>query len=306
MPASAWAKTAATVPVTMPEPKSCCAQSGNCDRRRGSSVTALSNVEVANTGAGVFLGQDVTVTNRLTLTSDLTALPGYRLTLTAGATSGGSGDVWGQTSREHAFSLSSAYPLGNPDVSVNFTGGIPPNGLLVDLQPGNPSGFSTAVARNYVISSTGGGAFTATLRLRYRDTEVNGNAKNNLALWRNSAGLVGFAPTLSDTISNWLESDSVTGFSPWMIASNPISLALFVTTTGTGGGVVTPSVGGTLFGYGTIVIPTATPNTGSTFTGWSGDCSGMGACVVAMTSDRMVIATFDQNEFRVFLPIIRK
>ena len=272
----------------------------------GTSMSTLSNVEVANTGAGVHLGQDVTVTNRLTLTTDLSTLPSYRLNLTSGATSGGNGDVWGLTSREHAFSLSSAYPFGNPNVSVNLTAGTPPTGLLVNLLPGNPIGFSTAVSRTYLITPTGGGAFTATLRLRYRDTELNGNPESNLALWRNTAGLVGFTPSLSDTVNNWLESDSVTAFSPWFIAPNPIALALFVTTTGTGIGVVTPTVGSTLYGYGTVVTLTASANTGSTFAGWSGACAGMGDCPVTMTADRLVTATFVKNEIKVFLPLITK
>jgi len=37
---------------------------------------------------------------------------------------------------------------------------------------------------------------------------------------------------------------------------------------------------------------TATPDPGSAFTGWSGDCAGSGACSVAMASDRAVTATF--------------
>ncbi|MEQ1759432.1 MAG: CARDB domain-containing protein [Vicinamibacterales bacterium] len=35
-------------------------------------------------------------------------------------------------------------------------------------------------------------------------------------------------------------------------------------------------------------------STGVTFTGWSGDCSGTGACVLSMSADRSVTATFDQ------------
>jgi len=37
----------------------------------------------------------------------------------------------------------------------------------------------------------------------------------------------------------------------------------------------------------------ATPNPGSAFTGWSGDCSGTGDCYVYMTGNRTVSATFD-------------
>ncbi len=37
---------------------------------------------------------------------------------------------------------------------------------------------------------------------------------------------------------------------------------------------------------------TATPGTGWAFLGWSGDCTGSGACQVTMTDDRLVTATF--------------
>lgn len=36
----------------------------------------------------------------------------------------------------------------------------------------------------------------------------------------------------------------------------------------------------------------ATPNAGSTFSGWSGDCTGTGQCVVDMSKERTVTATF--------------
>jgi hypothetical protein len=40
---------------------------------------------------------------------------------------------------------------------------------------------------------------------------------------------------------------------------------------------------------------TATPAAGSTFTGWSGSCSGTGTCSVAMSAARAVAATFAAN-----------
>jgi len=45
---------------------------------------------------------------------------------------------------------------------------------------------------------------------------------------------------------------------------------------------------------GTVVTLTATPATGSTFTGWSGEgCSGTGTCTVTMTANTSVTANFD-------------
>jgi hypothetical protein len=75
---------------------------------------------------------------------------------------------------------------------------------------------------------------------------------------------------------------------------------LTVTKTGTGAGRVTSNVTGINCGsacsatytYNTAVTLTAAASTGSTFTGWSGACTGTGTCTVTMTQARAVTATF--------------
>src|SRR5690606_19269867 len=44
---------------------------------------------------------------------------------------------------------------------------------------------------------------------------------------------------------------------------------------------------------GTVVNLTATPAAGSTFGGWGGACSGTGGCVITLSQDRAVTATFN-------------
>jgi uncharacterized repeat protein (TIGR02543 family) len=48
----------------------------------------------------------------------------------------------------------------------------------------------------------------------------------------------------------------------------------------------------TSFVPGTMLTLSATPDAGSVFTGWSGDCTGTGTCTVTMTATRNVTATF--------------
>ena len=84
----------------------------------------------------------------------------------------------------------------------------------------------------------------------------------------------------------------------------PRTLTLSVTRPGTGQGTVTSSPAGidcgsvcqAAFEEGTTVTLTATAVSGSTFTGWSGACSGTGPCQVTMSQAREVTATFTASE----------
>jgi uncharacterized repeat protein (TIGR03803 family) len=81
---------------------------------------------------------------------------------------------------------------------------------------------------------------------------------------------------------------------------------LTVSLAGTGTGTVTSSplgincgvVCSTTFASGTVTL-TATAAAGSTFTGWSGACSGAGACNVNLTSAQSVTANFSMPVFSV-------
>jgi uncharacterized repeat protein (TIGR01451 family) len=74
---------------------------------------------------------------------------------------------------------------------------------------------------------------------------------------------------------------------------------LTVAAAGNGSGVVTPSVGAYVYTYGMLVTPTASANTGSTFTGWSGNCSGLGTCALTMLTAKSVTATFTLNTYMI-------
>jgi Divergent InlB B-repeat domain len=70
---------------------------------------------------------------------------------------------------------------------------------------------------------------------------------------------------------------------------------------GTGAGTVTdsrviscPSTCTGSYVQGTALSLTATPSTGSVFSGWSGDCTGTADCGVTVDSDKAITATFSQ------------
>jgi Divergent InlB B-repeat domain len=81
----------------------------------------------------------------------------------------------------------------------------------------------------------------------------------------------------------------------------PVTYALSVAKAGDGSGTVTSSTGGISCGTacsatlptGTVVALSATPADGSTFTGWSGACTGTGACSLTLSASTSVTATFE-------------
>ena len=83
----------------------------------------------------------------------------------------------------------------------------------------------------------------------------------------------------------------------------PTTYELEVAVAGAGTGNVTSDVGGidvttgddavtTTFDAGTTVTLTATAASGSTFSGWTGDCSGTGTCEVTLDANASVSASF--------------
>jgi hypothetical protein len=103
----------------------------------------------------------------------------------------------------------------------------------------------------------------------------------------------------SSEVNNGLAATSTT------LISNSATLA--VTKTGTGTGTLTSApaaitCGNTCsasFNSGTGVTLTATPDTGSTFSGWSGACTGSGACTVTVNAAKSVTATFKTIPFAI-------
>ena len=84
------------------------------------------------------------------------------------------------------------------------------------------------------------------------------------------------------------------------IAGSPPGPTMTVVRAGNGSGIVTSAPAGIdcpvdcsqAYPVGTTVTLTPTAASGSTFVGWSGGCTGTGACVVTMSGDVSVTATF--------------
>jgi List-Bact-rpt repeat protein len=63
------------------------------------------------------------------------------------------------------------------------------------------------------------------------------------------------------------------------------------------GGSADPSACQVVYAAGTALSLSATPTTGSHFSGWSGRCSGAASCSLALADSARVTATFDLTDF---------
>ena len=116
---------------------------------------------------------------------------------------------------------------------------------------------------------------------------------------------------ISDVLVDGVSVGAVGSYTFAAVTAGHIILASFVVNTtpsyvltvaknGTGSGTVTNSPAGTSFTAGTTVTLTATADTGSTFGGWGGACSGTaGTCTVTMSANRSVTATFTRKTYAI-------
>jgi len=169
--------------------------------------------------------------------------------------------------------------------------------------PNEVQGFTGAVPnQSLAITSTGAElAWTATLSSGASSwlsiSPENGTTPTTPSV----SAIVGNPGTYTATIT--LSATGVTSISvPVTFTVTPETFDLLAesSVTGTGSGTVTPDPAGTSCGTdcytynaGTSVVITASPSTGSTFTGWSGACSGTGSCTVVMNSNLTATATFN-------------
>jgi uncharacterized repeat protein (TIGR02543 family) len=81
-------------------------------------------------------------------------------------------------------------------------------------------------------------------------------------------------------------------------AANTYRLSTTIAPSGAGNVSCNGAACKTSYGYSTTPITiTATPTSGYSFSGWSGDCSGTGTCTVTMTANHAVTANFTANSY---------
>ncbi|MFH0991053.1 MAG: hypothetical protein V1799_13675 [bacterium] len=204
----------------------------------GASITrdgtsTFTNLAIA---AGTVTGNtNLAVSGTLTLNGTL-AMGSNILDLTAAtAAIAGTGDVTGNVRRQHAFASSTSYAFGNQFTTLNFASGTLPTSITFTIALGTaPAEKTDAIQRKYSVSVTGGSGYSATLRLHYLDTELNGNTSSTLTLWNKSgASYADQGRTGSvDETNKWVEKASLTSLiGDWTLANQP-SVGFTATVTG--------------------------------------------------------------------------
>jgi hypothetical protein len=189
----------------------------------GTTATTFNNLTNSDVG-GIAMNNDNTVNGALALTSsDITVAATKTLTQPLAGSSSGTFDVNGRVQRNGFVSGGGALSFGNPLNTIQVTADAAPANIVVDLTrsvPTGTQGFPTAVQRTYTITPSAGG-FTGTLRLRYLESELNGNVEGPDFIFRrfNGTGWAPVLPTSSDFTNNWLEATGVTQFSAWTFNS---------------------------------------------------------------------------------------
>jgi phospholipase C len=173
-------------------------------------------------------------------------------------------------------------------VTANFDGAAPPPDQLTVQLAGAGSGAVTSSPAGISCGSTCTANFASGTAVTLTATP---DSNSTFSGW--SGACTGTAKcTLTITANT-----SVTA----TFAATPPPVQVTVQLAGSGSGTVTSSPSGincgstcsASFANGTAITLTANAATGSTFSGWSGACTGSGTCTFTPTADTTVTATFD-------------
>lgn len=148
-------------------------------------------------------------------------------TITITGTRSGAGIIYGNIVRTHSFSASTAYEFAGQQNTLTFSASNSVTSVMVSVAQGGITDFpfNGSVSRVYTVSVTGSmGAATATLRLHYNESELNGNAESTMELWRyNGAAWVLSGKTGGNTTSDYVEQSGITSSNlatRWTLSDN--------------------------------------------------------------------------------------
>jgi uncharacterized repeat protein (TIGR01451 family) len=177
--------------------------------------------------------------------------------------------------------------MQNNTASVTATIGAATNFTLTVAEAGSGTGTVSSAPAGIICPSTCSASFASGTQVTLTPTA---NAGSTFAGWS------GACTGTTACVVTMTAAESVTA-----TFNTSATVALTITEAGTGTGTVTSVPAGinckptctANFASGTVVTLTATPATGSTFTGWGGaTCEGTGTCTFTITAATTVTANF--------------
>ncbi|HRW50948.1 MAG TPA: hypothetical protein P5333_25690, partial [Caldilinea sp.] len=185
-----------------------------------------------------------------------------------------------------AITAANEYIPTNNDASANLAIAVP-----VTVSPaGTGSGTVTSTPPGIACGATCAASFAPNISVALSAAPVTGSTFTGWGGACSGAGACTVTTSAARTVTATFTRNRYT---------------LAVTRAGTGSGAVTSAPAGIAcgatcaadFDHGTSVTLSAVPAAGSSFTGWSGACSGS-VCTMSMTAARNVTATFTRNRYR--------
>jgi uncharacterized repeat protein (TIGR02543 family) len=173
----------------------------------------------------------------------------------------------------------------------------------------NEACATPASATLYTVTVTKSGAGSGTVTSSPTPPAIDCGGTCSATIAGGTSLALSATPATGSTFTGWSGACTGTGVCTLVVDTNKTLTATFglstyalsLTKTGTGTGTVTSTPTGincgatcsATYNYNTSVTLTAAPATGSSFTGWSGACTGTtSTCQVTMTAAQSVTATF--------------
>src|SRR5439155_20844713 len=181
------------------------------------TVRLVGGLDTAITGASTFntltlekiSSNNIVALNSSVGVSTLNMNTGKMLTgpnsVTITSTRTGPGIILGTITRTHAFAAGTGYAFEGPNNTINFStlSSVTSVSVTVAAVPVPDFPYGTAINREYSVSLAASGAYDATLRLHYQDSELNGNIESALQLLRFQPPWTLSGVSARDTANNW-------------------------------------------------------------------------------------------------------
>jgi hypothetical protein len=203
----------------------------------GTGTTTLANLTIDKSSNDAQIDQNIEIKGDLTLTTGNLKLNAGNITFT------GSGQIVGETDAKRIYGTGGELIT---TLALNAPTNVNPANLGANITSTANLGSTTIkrghtiytvagsnIARYYDINPTTNTGLDATLKFYYQDGELNGNAENNLVLWRSTDIGVSWTDRGKDAINtttNVITLSAVDAFSRWTaaaVAALPIELLSF-------------------------------------------------------------------------------